>query len=108
MEKETERDHIKLPEQKCPKCDYPMDCATAAFTEDTPQPRKGDYTICLSCGTMLVFTDSNGGIRLPNLKEKEAMNKRYDITLLRLAQADIVGDKIKERRERESGSGNPQ
>jgi hypothetical protein len=57
---------------------------------------------------MLVFTDSNGGMRLPNPKEKEAMNKRYDITLLRLAQADIVGDKIKERLKSESGSGNPQ
>jgi hypothetical protein len=57
---------------------------------------------------MLVFTDSKGGMRLPNPEEKEKMNILYDITLLRFAQAHVVGDKIKERLESESGSDNPQ
>jgi hypothetical protein len=108
MKKKKARDHIRVAEHKCPKCDYPMDCISAAFTKNTPTPRPGDFTICLCCGAMLTFTDSKGGIRLPTIEEKDIMNKRYDITMLRLAQATIVGDKIKEQLERGSGNGSPQ
>lgn len=107
MKSKKQSEYRHVDPHKCPKCGYEMDAISSAFTDKTPTPRAGDWSICISCGSMLVFTDSKGGIRLPNLKEKEAMNKRYDITLLRLAQADVVGDKIKER-ESGSGSGNPQ
>lgn len=108
MGKKKDKDHIMVEVHACPKCGYKMDCITAAFTNNTPNPRPGDYTICLCCGVILVFTNSEGGIRLPTPDEKEAIDKRGDITLLQLTRANVVGDRDLRRLERESGSDSPQ
>lgn len=40
----------------CPECGYGVDSATNA-EDSTDAPRPGDFSICLYCGTILVFTE---------------------------------------------------
>lgn len=45
-----------IPKQACPQCAYPQDTAENPHDEaDTPTV--GDVTICLNCGSILVFGD---------------------------------------------------
>lgn len=45
----------ELPISVCPSCGYRMDAATAVDAADPARPRPGDYSICLDCGSILVF-----------------------------------------------------
>ena len=38
----------------CPKCNYDLQCHTSIFDEDL-KPKKGDYSVCFKCGTILKF-----------------------------------------------------
>lgn len=42
----------------CPTCGYAMDRATDALDEPgAPAPKPGDFSMCLSCGQPLRFTE---------------------------------------------------
>lgn len=46
----------KIPERRCPFCDYKLDVAASVYNKkNTPKP--GDISICLSCASILIFND---------------------------------------------------
>lgn len=96
-------EHQDVPEHSCPKCGYKSDCVSIAFENETPIPRPGDLSLCLCCGAMNVFT-KDLQLRLPNAKEQEWILNSPKITLAQLARANLVGDKIKQQREKEGNT----
>jgi hypothetical protein len=49
----------RLKLSNCPRCDYKVDAATPVF-DDTVCPKPGDFTICINCATLLIFTEDMG------------------------------------------------
>jgi hypothetical protein len=45
-------DSYRVPESRCPKCEYKLDAATGV---DGVSPEEGDYTICIGCESVLKF-----------------------------------------------------
>jgi DNA-directed RNA polymerase subunit RPC12/RpoP len=45
----------RLPEARCPQCDYKLDAATIAHGEDSA-PSPGDCSFCLNCGQVLIYS----------------------------------------------------
>lgn len=39
----------------CPVCGYKLDDATCLSDEESSKPKKGDFSLCGSCGEILVF-----------------------------------------------------
>jgi hypothetical protein len=61
---------MKLPATKCPYCAQKRDGATQLYDARTGdaarkdrQPTAGDFTMCLECGGICVFTD-DGALRM--------------------------------------------
>jgi len=54
----------------CPLCGYLMDYASPPTGPDAT-PKAGDLSMCLSCGAVLVFTDSTDGPGLRAISERE-------------------------------------
>ena len=52
---------------ECPTCGYTFTKATGVGHDEGPS--KGDYTLCISCGELLVFK-KNRTVRKANLAEK--------------------------------------
>ncbi len=63
----------------CPRCSYYLNAAThyqtidGAAMEHVPdaRPRAGDATVCVGCGTVLVFDQAEGGLTLHQLTKEE-------------------------------------
>lgn len=43
-----------VPRSACPECGHEMDRATGAFSERA-RPQPGDISVCINCGTVLIF-----------------------------------------------------
>jgi hypothetical protein len=41
-------------ETRCPQCEYRLD-ASGRFGEDEGSPEKGDASVCLNCGQLLIY-----------------------------------------------------
>jgi len=52
----------------CPVCHYEMDSSTDPLGNDTPNP--GDITICIECGSVLVYGE---GLRLVQTWDPEIL-----------------------------------
>ena len=50
-------DHADIPTSMCPICGYVMDAATVADGGPPVVPKDGDMSVCLKCGTILIFVD---------------------------------------------------
>jgi hypothetical protein len=48
--------HDPIPPQRCPRCNYKMDCTTGL--EEAAKPKPGDFAICLNCQAVLCFDDT--------------------------------------------------
>ena len=46
-----------------PCCGYIVDSASVIGSNKPLVPKKGDFTICLRCGSWLRFTDATGAVR---------------------------------------------
>jgi hypothetical protein len=42
-------------QDRCPKCGYDIDAASAIGKDPTALPDEDDYSICLNCGALLQF-----------------------------------------------------
>jgi hypothetical protein len=51
----------------CPNCGYQFTAASGITTDAAPKP--GDLSLCLNCGTQLIFTNEIGGLRVPTMVE---------------------------------------
>ena len=57
--------HTKLPECKCPYCQYNL---SAASHHSDALPSVGDLSVCIECAQLLVF-DDDLMLRIPTQKE---------------------------------------
>jgi hypothetical protein len=73
-----------------PCCGYITDAADEVITGWDPltEPRKGDIAICLNCGALLTFTNTNGDKRLAWPGEIAKLNS-YNRRMLRKSQRYI-------------------
>jgi hypothetical protein len=58
---------IRIPERKCPHCDYAL-TGTEATSGPVSAPSPGDLSICINCARVAVFTED--GLRLPTSIEQ--------------------------------------
>jgi hypothetical protein len=49
------RDHRLKPVPQCVDCDKRLDGATGVDTDDAP--KSGDFTVCIYCGSIMVYND---------------------------------------------------
>lgn len=64
----------EMPKDKCPFCDYKVDCASAIKGKN--KPSEGDVSLCLSCAQILIF-GKGLKLRVPTQEEYiEASNMK--------------------------------
>lgn len=61
-----------MPLATCPRCGYKPDYASKIHGDGDPTP--GDFTICLHCNALLVFTEKMQ-LRNPTLAESQLAQK---------------------------------
>lgn len=47
----------KLAADGCPVCHHKLDAASNAGPDDDTPPGPGDFTVCINCASVLVFSD---------------------------------------------------
>ena len=47
---------VQLPAQSCPTCGHCLDAASAYNSPGTHRPKRGDVSVCIACGTILVYS----------------------------------------------------
>jgi hypothetical protein len=75
-------------EDSCPKCGAHLDAAMpVGKEEDTARPAPGDYSVCITCGALLVF-EKNMRVRELSLEEMETMESDT-VKMLLLSRAKV-------------------
>jgi hypothetical protein len=81
----------KLKPAACLACGAPLDAATA-FAEkghaSEPKPQPGDFTLCIHCGHLMVFTDDMR-LRQPTRDELDEAAADQKITDASFAIAEL-------------------
>jgi hypothetical protein len=78
----------RLPESRCPKCDYKLNGASIVSGEDVaPQP--GDFSICLNCGQLLVYIDGTLLRKATAVEIRRLMDEPEQWAVIEKAQAFI-------------------
>lgn len=75
----------KMPVSSCVECGHEMNAATG----DT-QPQSGDYTVCINCGCLNIFT-TDLTLRAPDTDEVFTANKDKRISTLQSAIKQLKG-----------------
>jgi hypothetical protein len=90
----------RVPPSMCPACGYACDAATSLEDRDAV-PEPGDWTVCLACGELLVFSPlmvlqkpEPGAIAAMRLAEP---GKLGALRKVQMAQKASVGDAILRR-----------
>lgn len=81
----NEKKEILKPQ--CPNCNVILDKATGLEEKDIPS--KGDYSICLHCGEILIF-DDNLSVRKPTFYEITYLMNNNSKTLLILIRTSSL------------------
>jgi hypothetical protein len=68
----------------CPRCAYALETCFNAMQNVGPQP--GDYTMCMSCALVMVFTDDMG-VREATGEELAEMSTELKTEMLGIAMA---------------------
>jgi len=89
----------RVPHSSCLACGHKLDTAT---DPSGAMPKKGDVSICLYCGHLMVFK-SNGKLRNPTGDEIVELAGRPDI----LEAQRFRGDVMKQREKQCQGAGPP-
>lgn len=84
-----------IPQARCYHCGYVMIECTGVKTNYAPSP--GDVSICAACGAIAVF-NSDLTMREPTQDERERIERDPLVTEAQIARADIIGDKIKNKK----------
>lgn len=74
----------KTKEQKCLACSHKLN-HVGSFDEDNRAPQPGDFTICIKCGHIMVFSDIFT-LREPNASEIFLIAKDKDILSIQAAR----------------------
>lgn len=84
--------HTFIPEFRCLKCNYRMDCTTEAFGEG--MPKAGDLSMCMMCGYLMVF---NEDLTVRELTPEERVRVKSDPNVIRadIVRAGVVANKPK-------------
>jgi hypothetical protein len=72
-----------------------MDKTTEAFGD--AKPKEGDYSMCLSCGAVSIFT-KDLQLRKPTREEQFEIDTDPRLTEAQIVRAGMVGDKLKGRK----------
>jgi hypothetical protein len=88
------QDRIVIPDHECQTCHYRMDSTSGAF-EDA-QPRKGDLTVCLKCGTPSQFDEKLNMIPL-TVEELDKIHREDRNAYLQLRKAQAAIDKMNKK-----------
>jgi len=86
--------HTMTPVSPCPWCGHKLDCATAL--EKGAKPRRGDITLCIQCGKLMVFK-KDLTVRKPTSDEAALFLKDPNVTLAQIAWASMP-NKAKENK----------
>jgi hypothetical protein len=90
----------EIPKQRCWKCGYEMDQTSDALGD--AKPKEGDWSICLGCGTVCIFT-KDFMLRKPTPNEQAEIDANPVILKTQIYRADIVGDKLTKRHHYQDG-----
>ena len=73
---------VQMPVQSCPTCAHRFDAALSYDSPDTHRPKRGDVSVCIACGTILVYS------------RKLALERMTfeDLTALHVSDPDTVRD----------------
>lgn len=82
----------KIPPFKCPACNYHMDATTKAYGDGDAKPKQGDVSMCLMCGTLMVF-NADLTVRKPTTDENLQFQSDPRIIQAQIAAAHITGAK---------------
>lgn len=85
-----------IPPTRCPYCSYKMDASTGVFDGKGHSPQPGDYSLCLNCGKVAIFTEGMG-IRLPTEKEALEINTDMRIMNAQITRAGVVTKDLRNR-----------
>jgi len=81
-----------MTERACPFCGHKHDFHDNIFDSETT-PQKGDYSICIECGEVLIFDDNKGHTRKPTEPElKEALQNnqvKKTITAIKILRSKL-------------------
>jgi hypothetical protein len=82
----------RLPPSRCPSCEKLLDAATSL---EGAKPRPGDWSVCIHCTSLIIFTRSVYGLvlRSPAKGEFEALEPAFQDTLRRYQRAARATDR---------------
>lgn len=69
-----------MPLQHCPVCQHNLDAASLALSteeNDTSRPHPGDFSVCIECGTILIF-NTDMSVREPTLTELLDLDREHE------------------------------
>lgn len=82
-----------LPSSNCPRCGYQFDRCTGVLDE-THVPKNGDVSLCMRCGTVLIFT-ADLHQRLANETDLQQLSDDQLALLLRAQRAIHYAHSVK-------------
>jgi len=74
---------IRVPETKCLRCGRPISAATGVNHES--RPKQGDWSVCLNCGMLAIFTEKLG-LRVPTVAELAAISHDQRVEIKRIQE----------------------
>jgi len=80
---------VIVPLSHCPECGHKLDAANVVEEGEIQgtQPEPGDFTICLNCGHLMVFTE---GLKLREPNDEEARIIAGDKRMLAIQRARAI------------------
>lgn len=82
-----------MPASQCPNCNALLDCATLP-NQKHERPQSGDFTICLHCAEILVFTET---LQLRRAEFKDFMEAPPTVHAMLTVMRDTARQLIKEK-----------
>lgn len=75
------KDYYRHSNMTCPACGYVMDASSTVHGENQAEaaPTDGDWSICIACGAVNVYTNGATGLRPPTAEERNEFNADPDV-----------------------------
>jgi len=71
-------DTIRHEQKPCPTCNKPLDASSQVGDDPSQSPCPGDYTVCLYCGSLLIFREDLH-LEKPTKKEYEKVKNNTEL-----------------------------
>jgi len=84
--------HTFIPEFRCLKCNYRMDCTTEAYGNSVP--KAGDISMCMMCGHLMIFKEDLT-VRDLTHEENEQAKSDPNVIYADIVRAGVVANKPK-------------